>query len=236
MNAPTDLEVKNAQEKILPMLTDISDISVQQTRDDIFVVTEHETNYNFSIIVDVEPSTVCLILEVMDVPDGDLTDMMHFMLLKNNDAVHGKYCIGNGKILIRDNLEIDNVDQNELEASLSHMFFMVSKDFKRLLSYGHIIDESDSDGIEDADDVVDIENIVEVATDALTEAVDSGVSIFDPLAGKVINKEDPSEEIIKDKPESFDDSYNRGDSLSSGSEYESDISDSDSCDCGGCDD
>lgn len=49
------------------------------------------------------------------------------LLEANNKAVHGSFGIGDDKIILKDVLEFENLDANELEASLSMMFITANQ-------------------------------------------------------------------------------------------------------------
>lgn len=113
---PSELEIRNAS-KILEMLSRIEDVSFEQKREDIFLITEPETG--LQLIVDVEETTVCFIIDVCSVPaEADKEKLYKLLLEINNNAPHGAFCLDGDKILFKDNLEVDNIDQNELEASV----------------------------------------------------------------------------------------------------------------------
>ena len=112
---PSDLEIKNAA-KILEMLTRIADVSFEQKREDIFLITGLD---GLQMIVDVEETTVCFIIDVCTVSaEVNKRDLYELLLEINNDSPHGAFCLDGDKILFKDNLEVDNIDQNELEASI----------------------------------------------------------------------------------------------------------------------
>lgn len=113
---PTDVEIKNAT-KILEMLTRIEDVSFEQKREDIFLITEPETG--IQLIVDVEETTVCFIIDVCMISEtADKEKLFRLLLEINNVAPHGAFCLDGDKILFKDNLEFENIDANELEASI----------------------------------------------------------------------------------------------------------------------
>jgi len=130
---PTLLEIKNSS-KVLEYLSDIEDISFKNIREDIFEVSNLDTG--LTCIVDVEESIVCLQMDVCVVPSDNREryPLIENLLRKNADAVHGKFCAAKEKILYKDNLEIENLDKNELEASLSWMFAMVHNSIEEIAS------------------------------------------------------------------------------------------------------
>lgn len=127
-------EMQNAQ-KIDGLLSKINDITYERTRPDIFVVTEHETGSGFAVIVDVEETSVCLLMEIME--NSENTENLGFykkLAEINGASAHAKIGLVDNKIIIRDTLEIENLDVNELEASMADIFLTVVKNIEELLA------------------------------------------------------------------------------------------------------
>lgn len=128
---PSALEVANAQ-KVIGYLSDMDGISYKTERADIFKVSNLEAGVE--CVVDVEESIVCIFVEVCDVPEAeDERNKLNELLMGlNNNAVHGKFATNNGKVFFRDNLEFENLDKNELEASLTWVFGMVGANIENI--------------------------------------------------------------------------------------------------------
>lgn len=123
MSGPSQKEVENAK-VILEMLGKIEGIAIQQVRDDVFLVSEPETE--LEMVIDVEETTVCLMIEVATLPF--LGEKLLTRLLEiNNTAVHGAFCLDKKVVLFKENLEIENIDLNELESAIEMMFLTVAK-------------------------------------------------------------------------------------------------------------
>jgi len=123
---PSELEVKNAV-RILDMLSEIDDITYKKLREDIFEVTNITTGV--TCVVDVEETIVCIFAEVCDLPT-ETGNLFVDLLKANAEAVHGKFQIKDEKIFFQDNLEIENLDRNEFEASLGWLFASVNKNLE----------------------------------------------------------------------------------------------------------
>jgi len=136
---PSELEIKNAQ-KVKLFLTDIDDIGYEAIREDIFKVVAGSLN----CIVDVEETIVTIAMEVCDIPSDDTKKNALFeLLLKlNKDAIHGKFALIEDKVYVLDNLEIENLDQNELEASLGWVFTIVNNNLEAI---AELTDESEAE-------------------------------------------------------------------------------------------
>ncbi len=127
---PSTLEIKNAG-VVLEMLSTMEDISYEVLREDIFRVTQSETGV--SCVVDVEETLVCIISEVCDLTLTEKhSKLLHFLLECNNAAVHGKFAILNNKLVCKENLEIENMDKNELEAAIGWVLITVAKNIEKI--------------------------------------------------------------------------------------------------------
>jgi len=134
----SQIEIDNAQ-KVLEYLSTMEDISFKNIREDIFEVSCD----GYNCLIDVEETIVCLAMDVMDIPMTDVEDhketqkklyLYGILLRLNNEAIHGKFCISNDKIFMKDNLEFENLDKNELEASLGSIFYTVRKSIEKISS------------------------------------------------------------------------------------------------------
>jgi len=123
MSGPSQKEIENAK-IILEMLGKIEGITVQQIRDDVFLVSEPETE--LEMVVDVEETTVCFMIEVATLPLIN-EKLLRRLLEINNTAVHGAFCLDKNIVLLKENLEIENIDLNEVESAIEMMFLTVAK-------------------------------------------------------------------------------------------------------------
>jgi len=128
---PTEKEIENAK-VVFDMLIKIDGIAViQQSKEDLFVVEEEDTG--LSCIVDVEEDIVSVILKVADF---DLTKSIaktaNMLLKANNEALYGAFAIEGNSILFKNNLDIENLDLNELQSTLTSVFLTVSKNLESI--------------------------------------------------------------------------------------------------------
>ncbi len=109
----TEREAQNCL-KVKKMLLEIPGLAVKNIREDLFLLSEPETGVEFS--ADVEDSVLFLRAEVAAVKD--LTaELSKFLLELNGRIVHVAFGIDGDTLILKDNLEIENLDLNELEAS-----------------------------------------------------------------------------------------------------------------------
>ena len=100
--------------KVKKMLLDIPGLAVKSIREDLFLISEPETGVEFT--ADVEDDILFLRAEVAEVKDKGVA-FYRFLLELNARIVHVSFGIDGNTLILRDNLEIENLDLNELEAS-----------------------------------------------------------------------------------------------------------------------
>jgi hypothetical protein len=130
MSAPSAIELLNT-DKVLDILVGIEGISYTNIREDIFSITGPE---GATCILDVEETIVCIGAEICDIPleVSQQAKLFKCLLDLNNEAIHGKFAINGGKIFFKENLEIENLDANELEAALGWVLVMVIKSVEKI--------------------------------------------------------------------------------------------------------
>ena len=132
---PTEREAANGQ-KVWDILAAIPEISTEKVRDDLLVVSEAETA--IEVIVDAEETVIVLFVSVMDVPEKRQEELFHKLLVANNEIVHGAFCLDeeDRKIIIKENLEADNLDPNELVAAITSLIYAVASYADELVAFG----------------------------------------------------------------------------------------------------
>lgn len=131
LEQPSELEVKNAR-KVLDMLSEIEDISYEVIRDDVFKIKDNITGT--ICLIDVEETMVCLQTNVCDLPaDQKLkAGVLEFLMNLNGNVLHGKFAVRGQKIVYADTLEIENLDRNELEASVGWCLGAVGSNIEQI--------------------------------------------------------------------------------------------------------
>src|SRR5262245_58206859 len=71
------------------------------------------------IVVKYQPPVLVCRVNVMDVPAEHKQELYETLLaLNSTEMVHGAYGLENGKIVISDALQLENLDFNELQATI----------------------------------------------------------------------------------------------------------------------
>jgi len=133
---PTDIYTPSAKEiengkKVLDILEDMEGISFEVRREDLIIVTEEESE--ISITIDAEDELICLIMEVMEVSSNE--KFYKTLLELNEQSLHGAFSINGGKVFLRENLEAENLDPNELENTLLAMFLFIIRNMSILTKF-----------------------------------------------------------------------------------------------------
>lgn len=103
--------------------------------DEIFVITNEEEGIQNLVIGCADP---ILIIEQFLVEIKNPTPEIYKSLLqKNREIVHGGFVLDDTgkKVIFRDTLQIENLDANELEASINSLSLLISEYMDELISF-----------------------------------------------------------------------------------------------------
>ena len=87
------------------------------------------------VVVHFSDPVLLVRLKVMDLPNGesDLAELYRALLeLNATDIVHGAYGIEDGELILTDTLELQNLDFEELQASVESLQFAASSHLGRI--------------------------------------------------------------------------------------------------------
>ncbi len=109
---------------------------VKEDRAKELVVVEDEAEGIKNLVVDCEPPLVILEQLIMPVPKQP-GDLFKRLLQMNNTLVHGAFALDDqGKnVFFRDTLELENLDRNELEASIRALSLAMAEHASELLQF-----------------------------------------------------------------------------------------------------
>lgn len=109
---------------------------VKEDRAKELVVVEDEAEGIKNLVVDCEPPLVILEQLIMPVPKQP-GDLFKRLLQMNNTLVHGAFALDDqGKnVFFRDTLELENLDRNELEASIRALSLAMAEHASELLGF-----------------------------------------------------------------------------------------------------
>ena len=91
----------------------------------LFVVNNEQAGI-YNLIIDCEDPILILELFLFDLKQADATLLLQ-LLEMNREVVHGAFALDatNGKVIFRDTLQLENLDLNELQASLNAIELML---------------------------------------------------------------------------------------------------------------
>lgn len=109
---------------------------VREDEKEEVVVVEDGDNGIHNLIIDCEPPIVILEQFIMPVP-GQPGNLFERLLKMNNTLVHGAFALDEAgeKIYFRDTLQLENLDRNELEGSISALALAMAEHGDELLRF-----------------------------------------------------------------------------------------------------
>jgi hypothetical protein len=88
------------------------------------------------IVVKMQPPLLVCRVNVMDVPEKQREELFQTLLKLNaNEMMHGAYGIEGDKIVISDALQLENLDFNELQATIDDITLAVADHYTRLAKF-----------------------------------------------------------------------------------------------------
>lgn len=125
-------------EKVKNYLLDLGyEIMHEDTQEELVIIRDEQRGL-INVIVDCEDPILIVEMYIMELTKPD-TQMLLSLLQKNREIVHGAFAIDQeGKRLFyRDTLQLENLDLNELEATLDSLSLLLSEFYEELISFSH---------------------------------------------------------------------------------------------------
>ena len=111
-----------------------AELPYEEVADGMWIVGRPEENER--IIVKYQPPVLVCRVNVMDVPAHKKEELFQTLLALNaNEMMHGAYGLEGGKIVINDALQLENLDFNELQATLDDITLAVADHYSRLAKF-----------------------------------------------------------------------------------------------------
>ena len=117
-------------------LFDMEIAIVSEDPNEKLVVVDDEENGIKNLIIDCEDPILVMEQVIMKVP-GDPKDLFKRLLQINRSLVHGAFVLDEKAefFLFRDTLQLENLDRNEMEASIHSLSLALAEYSSELLSY-----------------------------------------------------------------------------------------------------
>jgi len=89
-----------------------------------------------NLIINHEPPVVVSRIKLMDAPTKNREQFFkHLLELNSTDLIHGAYALEGDSVVLVDSLQSENLDLNELSASIESLAFAVTQNYAELSSY-----------------------------------------------------------------------------------------------------
>ena len=115
-------------ETVKDYLLELNFTIIQEDQEDgVFVVENEEQGITNTVLIVAEPMVIVeqLICEI----NGDDPNVYKQLLVKNRDIIHGAFALDDSgeKLFFRNTHECENLDLNELEATLNSLAILLSE-------------------------------------------------------------------------------------------------------------
>ncbi len=109
---------------------------ISEDRAEELVVVDNEDDGIKNLVIDCEEPILVLEQIIMKVPQ-DPGNLFKRLLQMNRDLVHGAFVLDENAelVIFRDTLQLENLDRNELEASIHALSLALAEYSSELLSY-----------------------------------------------------------------------------------------------------
>ena len=123
-------------EMVKQFLLDMEIPVVSEDPAEALVVVEDEENGIMNLVIDCEEPILVLEQLIMKTPQNP-GDLYKRLLQMNRSLVHGAFVLDEDgeSILFRDTLQLENIDRNELEASIHSLSLALAEFSSELLEY-----------------------------------------------------------------------------------------------------
>lgn len=124
-------------DKVKQYLLDMDYGIVAEDADEQLVVIEKEEEGIKNMIVDCEDPILVIEQFLFQLPANTPASTYRKLLVKNREIVHGAFVLDEtgSKVLFRDTLQLESLDKNELEGSISSLSLLLAEYYEDLLSF-----------------------------------------------------------------------------------------------------
>lgn len=121
----------NIVDKIEDYLLQIN-LPYEKIDDKMWVINDDVDNIQ-NIVVHYNDPVVTFRVKIMELPQsGNLEEFFKTLLELNANLLHGAYSISENNIVLMDNLEAENLDLNEFQATIDSMILALADDLKKI--------------------------------------------------------------------------------------------------------
>lgn len=123
-------------ERVKSFVTELEyDIVSEDTAEELIVVDKEEEGIK-NLIIDCEDDILIIEGFIFEVKDKK-PEMLEWLLKENRNLIHGAFVLDDTgqKVLFRDTLQLQNLDLNEIEASLNSLQLLLSEYMNELIEF-----------------------------------------------------------------------------------------------------
>lgn len=123
-------------EKVKEYLLELDyDIKHEDVAEEL-VLVDREDEGIANLMIDCEYPILIVELFILELSEGT-KEVFESLLKKNREIVHGAFVLDDTgkKVLFRDTLELENLDLNELEATLNSISLLLSEYYNELIEF-----------------------------------------------------------------------------------------------------
>lgn len=123
-------------EKVKEYLFELDYQIIHEDSDDgLFVVENEEEGINNVVLIIAEP--ILIVEQFLFELSNDSMDVFRSLLIKNRDIIHGAFALDESgkKVYFRNTHECENLDLNELEATLNSLAMLLSEYSDELIKF-----------------------------------------------------------------------------------------------------
>nr|WP_320117571.1 YbjN domain-containing protein [uncultured Marinifilum sp.] len=112
---------------------------VQEDKAEELFIVENPDGGIANLVVDCEDPILIIEGLLFELSDEN-TEIYKSLLMKNREIIHGAFTIDETgkKIIFRDTLQLENLDQNELEATLNSLEMLLSEYSEEIISFSKL--------------------------------------------------------------------------------------------------
>ncbi len=131
--------MENSYHKVKEYLLELHcNIVFENEIDGIFIISKEEDGITNLVLGCADP--LLIIEQFIFELKSDNTDVFKNLLIKNRDIVHGAFALDEKgtKVIFRDTLQVENLDLNELEATINSLGLLLSEYSEEIINFSKL--------------------------------------------------------------------------------------------------
>lgn len=128
--------MKNYNAKIKNYLLQLDFNITYENEDDGILMISKESEGIKNLILGIAPPILIMEQYIFNIKNRN-EEVFKKLLIKNRDIIHGAFVLDESgqKVIFRDTLQIENLDLNELEASLNSLSLLLSEYSEQIINF-----------------------------------------------------------------------------------------------------